>query len=69
MKANMGNTDRVVRIVLGLVLLSILWVAQGNLKWFGLIGLVPIATALMSFCPMYAALGINTCSSTGKHQG
>lgn len=69
MKANIGNAERVVRIVVGLILLSLIGFVEGNLKWLGLIGLVPIATALMSYCPLYAVLGINTCSSAGKHQG
>jgi hypothetical protein len=62
MQANVGGTDRVLRVLIGLALLSLLYFGEGNLKWVGLIGIVPIATALMRFCPLYTLLGINTCS-------
>ncbi len=45
MKANIGNTDRIIRIVLGLGLLSLWFILEGNARWWGLIGLVPLATA------------------------
>ena len=61
MKTNLGNADRAIRIVLGLAVLSLTFLLEGNLKWLGLIGIVPIATALMRFCPLYSAFGINTC--------
>ena len=59
MKANVGNLDRVVRIVLGLGLLSL--TVMGPQTWFGLLGLIPLATATMGFCPLYTLLGISTC--------
>ena len=61
MKANVGGIDRILRIAIGLALLSLLYFGEGNLKWLGLIGIVPIATALLRFCPLYPMLGINTC--------
>lgn len=61
MKANVGNVDRIIRIVGGLVILSAFFLAEGNLRWLGLIGLVPLATGLFRWCPAYAALGMNTC--------
>ena len=60
MTKNVGTIDRVIRIVIGLALLSLLVFADGNLRWIGLIGLVPLATAFVSFCPLYAVLGIRT---------
>lgn len=63
MNANVGNVDRVIRIVLGLALLSLLVVGEGQMKWLGLLGIVPIATALLRFCPLYKVLGMNTCGS------
>ena len=63
MNKNVGTADKVVRIVLGLGLLSLLAVLQGNMRWLGLIGLVPLGTALMGFCPLYAVLGIKTCKA------
>lgn len=59
MKANVGGIDRVVRIALGLVLLSLVVVGPKSL--WGLVGLVPLATGLMRFCPFYPLLGINSC--------
>lgn len=61
MQANIGNVDRTLRILAGLALLSLLYFAEGSLKWAGLIGIVPITTGLMRFCPLYPLFGINTC--------
>jgi hypothetical protein len=47
-----------IRIVVGLLLLSLVFV--GPQSWFGLIGLVPLATAFINFCPAYKLLGVNT---------
>lgn len=59
MSANVGMLDRVLRIILGLVLLSLVFV--GPKTYWGLIGVIPLATALFSFCPLYTMLGIRTC--------
>jgi hypothetical protein len=59
MTRNVGGLDRGLRIVAGLVLLALGWF--GPLGWWGLVGLVPLATALVGFCPAYALLGLNTC--------
>jgi hypothetical protein len=61
MKSNVGSIDRVIRVVLGLGLLSAVFWLQGSVRWFGLIGLVPLFTAIFSFCPLYTVLGIRTC--------
>jgi hypothetical protein len=61
MKANVGNIDRALRVVLGIGLLSLLFLLEGEARWFGLVGIVPLLTAGMRFCPLYAVLGINTC--------
>lgn len=57
MKANVGTTDKIVRVIIGVAM-----IAAGAYyhSWFGLIGLVPIATAALGFCPPYALLGIDT---------
>ncbi len=60
MTKNVGTIDRMIRILIGLALLSLLVFADGNLRWIGLIGLVPLATAFVSFCPLYSILGIRT---------
>lgn len=59
MRRNVGSIDRAARIVAGLLLLS-LTVIGPRTPW-GLLGLVPLATALFGFCPAYALLGIGTC--------
>jgi hypothetical protein len=63
MKVNVGRTERVIRVVVGVVIVGI-GVAYGS--WWGAVGLVPIATGLTGWCPPYALLGINTCSKAAK---
>jgi len=60
MKKNIGTVDRWVRVVLGLAILSLLLWAPGGLRWLGLIGLIPLVTALLGFCPLYVLSGIST---------
>jgi len=63
MTANMGTIDRVLRIVLGLALIGAalgLFGPAYQSVW-GWIGIIPLATALVSWCPLYTALGIQTC--------
>ncbi len=57
MKANMGNTDRGIRLVAGLTLL--IWAYWAN-NYLGLIGLVLIATAFIKWCPLYTPFKIST---------
>jgi len=59
MKPNEGTIDRVLRVVVGLGILSLALVGPQT-PW-GYVGLVPLATGLIGFCPLYAMLGINTC--------
>ncbi|WP_371345374.1 DUF2892 domain-containing protein [Ancylobacter sp. IITR112] len=66
MTRNIGPVDKALRVVLGLVLLSLLFVLEGDLRWLGLIGLVPLLTALIGNCPLYSVLGISTCPSPGR---
>ncbi len=61
MTKNVGGIDRVARIVVGLGVLSLLFVLEGNMRWLGLIGLVPLLTAVVSFCPAYRLFGLSTC--------
>jgi hypothetical protein len=62
MNQNVGSADRVVRVVIGLALLSLIWLLHGNMRWLGLIGLVPLLTAVVGFCPLYLPFGIRTCA-------
>jgi hypothetical protein len=61
MKPNVGNAERVIRVVVGLGLLSLLVFVEGNARWWGLVGLVPLGTGAIGYCPPYAWMGINTC--------
>ena len=59
MKKNVGGIDRTLRIVLGLVLIGL--AASGTVGWWGYLGVVPLLTGLVGWCPPYALLGWNTC--------
>ena len=60
MTKNVGGIDRVLRVVIGLVLIGL--AATGTVGWWGYLGLVPLATAAMGWCPPYALFGWNTCA-------
>jgi len=62
-KTNVGGIDRILRIVVGVALLAWWFLAPGmSLRWLLLVlGLVALATGLMSTCPLYSILGISTC--------
>ena len=49
MKQNVGSTDRLVRIIIGIAILSLLVFLNGGIKWIGLIGLIPLLTGLFNF--------------------
>ena len=59
MKVNVGGVDRAVRIVAGAVLIGL--AATDTIGLWGYIGIVPLATGLLRFCPAYGLLGLNTC--------
>ena len=63
MEVNVGGVDRTVRIILGIVLLSLFFVLEGNARWWGLLGVGLLATGLLRFCPAYLPFGIRTCPS------
>jgi hypothetical protein len=59
MKVNVGGLDRILRIIIGFVLIGLM--LQGMIGVWGWIGLVVMATGLFSFCPAYRLFGIKTC--------
>ncbi|HSJ99353.1 MAG TPA: DUF2892 domain-containing protein [Myxococcota bacterium] len=61
MKVNEGTADRVIRVVVGLAILSAVVLVEGQARWLGLIGLVPLVTGLIGYCPVYGLIGFNTC--------
>ena len=67
MQINVGSLDRIVRIVLGLILLSLpLWL-DSPWRWLGLIGIMPLVTGLAGRCPGYCLLGLGTCPIQKKN--
>ncbi|MBP2280077.1 hypothetical protein RCH20_000429 [Psychrobacter sp. PL15] len=58
MNINVGSTDRMLRIVAGLVVIGLGAYYQ---SWWGVVGLVPLLTGTFRFCPLYTMLGTNTC--------
>ncbi len=77
MQCNIGKTDKTIRIIVGILI--ILW-GFFDKNWWGLIGLIPLLTGIVSWCPVYSLLGIKTCehksgsaedtlpSEAGNHQ-
>ena len=64
MKLNVGGADRVIRIVAGLALIGL--AASNAVGWWGWLGVVPLATGAIGWCPPYAIFGIDTCSMKDK---
>lgn len=58
MQKNVGNTDRMIRIIAGIIILA-LGAYYGS--WWGLVGLIPLFTGITQSCVLYKMLGINTC--------
>ncbi len=66
MKRNIGKTERIVRVVVGLGILSLAFVGPAS-AW-GYLGLAPVVTGLVGWCPPYTLLGIDTRTATEKAQ-
>ena len=60
MKVNMGSADRTIRIFLGVVIIALGIIYQ---SWWGLVGIIPLATGLIRWCPAYVPFGISTCKT------
>jgi hypothetical protein len=66
MSVNIGSADKLVRIIAGVGLLSLLFLLKNDVRLLGLIGIVPLATGLVGYCPLYSMLGLNTCRGKPK---
>ena len=66
MKTNVGTADRVIRILVGLALLSLVFLLESNARWLGLVGVLPLVTGLVGWCALYKPFGIDT-SRIGHH--
>jgi hypothetical protein len=65
MKKNFRHPlDRFSRVIVGIGLLSLIFFLEGNARWFGLMGIVPILTAYFCWCPGYAVCGINLAKNS-----
>ena len=62
MVKNVGTVDKVLRVIVGLALIALVFVGPKT-PW-GWIGIVPLLTAALSWCPLYSVLGIRTCAKT-----
>ncbi len=60
MKSNVGKVDRWIRIVIGVLVLSLLFLLSGGARWLGLIGLIPLLTGILGYCPLYSLFKIKT---------
>ncbi|CFX46721.1 conserved protein of unknown function [Candidatus Filomicrobium marinum] len=67
MKCNVGGIDRAIRALVGVVLISLVFVGPQT-PW-GWVGLLPLATAIIGWCPPYTLLGINTCQPRASKEG
>lgn len=57
---NIGKVDRILRVVIGVALISLVfWGPQTNWGW---VGLIPLVTGFISFCPLYRVMGVSTCN-------
>ena len=59
MKYNVGKTDKIIRIVLGIIIGALGYYFQ---SWWGLAAIVPFGTVLINFCPLYPIIGASTCT-------
>lgn len=64
MKTNEGGLDRILRIVAGLVLIGL--TLNGTIGVWGWVGVVPLATGALGWCPLYSLLGLNSCPMKSK---
>lgn len=58
MKYNVGNIDRLLRIVLGIIIFAVAYYYQ---SLWGIVGIIPLVSGITGFCPLYGAFGLSTC--------
>lgn len=61
MARNVGYIDRIVRIVISFAILSLVLLVAGPVRWLGLIGLVPLITGIVGWCPAYTLFHVSSC--------
>jgi hypothetical protein len=68
MSVNVGRAERIIRVVVGLALLSLLFLVGNDWRWV-VIGLIPLLTGLAGWCPAYFIFGASTCSFMPRSSG
>jgi len=63
MKSNVGSIDRILRIIVGVAAVTFAMLSDSEFAIWGLLGLVPLGTALIGWCPAYVPFGIKTCKT------
>lgn len=63
MTANVGGVDRILRIVVGIALIAVALFSQHEYAVWGWVGIVPLATGIIRWCPAYLPLGVKTCKT------
>ncbi|MBL8987029.1 MAG: DUF2892 domain-containing protein [Gemmatimonadales bacterium] len=66
MTRNVGSMDRLIRLVIGVLVLGLYGALEAPWRYVTLLGLIPVGTALTGNCPIYTLLGIDTCSRRGS---
>lgn len=61
MKKNVGAIDKAIRLALAVGLLSLFFFLEGNARYWALVGIVPLFTAVVNSCPLYSIFGLSTC--------
>ncbi len=65
MVKNVGTADRAIRIIVGAALIAVALLQPGTgFDWLGWIGVLPLLTGLLGWCPGYNLIGVNTCGKT-----
>ena len=60
MAMNVGNADRIIRVLIGIALIVVAALGHGPIRWLGLVGIVLIVTAMIRFCPAYWLMRVRT---------
>ena len=60
MQANIGKTEKIIRIIVGIAIVA---TGVAYQSWWGAVGVIPLVTALINYCPAWSIFGINTCKS------
>ena len=68
MKKNEALFERILRVAAGIGILSLLFILEGNNRYFGLLGIIPIITGTTGVCPLYTILGISTIRKKGFYR-